>query len=215
MGAWGHDAGIQELGRCPDHWDHDGGRGADGHLRPRPDRGGSFAQPARAAAGRDHPFLGVRGYLRGRACVAQVALFDAVTGRTYLLSEGPDTQYTASIVKADILAFWLHRYQRHPGTIPASIPYSIRYLMTNMITVSDNVAATSLFYFGGGCAALTRFDTLVPTRHTDVGLRDADVLRLGQHRPLLPPPIRWLSSALSPTPARFYSDDARAYASGS
>ena len=38
-----------------------------------------------------------------------------------------------------------------------------------MITVSDNVAATSLFYFGGGCTALTLFNTLIPTRHTEVG----------------------------------------------
>ena len=131
---------------------------------------GSFAEPARAAsASRGHPFLGVRAYLSGRAGIAQVALFDAVTGRTYLLSDGPEPQYTASIVKADILALWLRRYQRRPGAIPAGIPYSIRYLMTNMITVSDNVAATSLFYFGGGCTALTRFNMLIPTRHTDVG----------------------------------------------
>jgi len=134
---------------------------------------GPLTSSARAGvavtAGRGHPFRGVRGYLRSRDGVAQVAVFDAVTGRTYLLSEGPDTQYTASIVKPDILALWLRRYQRRPGTIPAGIPYSIRYLMTNMITASDNVAATSLFYFGGGCAALTRFNTLIPTRHTAVG----------------------------------------------
>ena len=41
--------------------------------------------------------------------------------------------------------------------------------MGDMITVSDNVAATGLFYFGGGCHALTLFDTLIPTRHTSVG----------------------------------------------
>jgi hypothetical protein len=98
-----------------------------------------------------------------------VAVFDKVTGKTYVLSDGRETQYTASIVKADILAMWLRRYQRKPGTIPSSIPYSIRYLMTSMITMSDNVAATSLFYFGGGCTALTRFNTLIPTRDTAVG----------------------------------------------
>jgi len=124
---------------------------------------------AAGVAGPGSPLRGVLAYLRGRDGVAQVAVFDAVTGRTYLLSDGPDTQYTASTVKADILALWLRRYQRKPGTIPASIPYSIRYLMTSMITASDNVAATSLFYFGGGCAALTRFNTLIPTRDTTVG----------------------------------------------
>ena len=131
----------------------------------------SAAVPAAVAGvrGSGDPLSGVLAYLRGRAGVAQVAVFDQITGRIYLLSDGPDPQYTASIVKPDIAAMWLRRYQRRPGTIPANIPYSIRYLLTNMITVSDNVAATSLFYFGGGCAALTRFNTLIPTRHTVVG----------------------------------------------
>jgi hypothetical protein len=72
-------------------------------------------------------------------------------------------------VKADIMALWLWRYQSRPGTIPGSMPYSIRYLLQNMITMSDNVAATSLFYFSGGCTTLTLFNTLIPARHTRVG----------------------------------------------
>lgn len=40
--------------------------------------------------------------------------------------------------------------------------------MTNMITMSDNSAATGLFYFGGGCVALTAFNRLIPTRRTSV-----------------------------------------------
>jgi len=101
--------------------------------------------------------------------VVQVAVYDRSTGRTSLLSTGGATQYTASIVKADILAMWLRRYQRHATPIPGGIPFSVKYLMTNMITMSDNVAATSLFYFGGGCTALTAFNTLIPTRATTVG----------------------------------------------
>jgi beta-lactamase class A len=128
---------------------------------------GSAGRPqSRPAAG---PFTGVLSYLRSREGVAQVALFDKVTGRTYLLSDGTDTQYTASIVKADILAMWLRRYQSRPGTVPASIPFSVKYLMEHMITMSDNVAATSLFYFGGGCVALSLFNRLIPTRSTRVG----------------------------------------------
>jgi hypothetical protein len=132
---------------------------------------GGPAGPASPAggAGRAGPLAGVRRYLRSRTGVAQVALFDRATGRTYLVSDGRATQYTASIVKADILASWLRRFQSRPGTIPDSIPFSIKYLMQNMITMSDNAAATGLFYFGGGCTALTRFNTLIPTRHTDVG----------------------------------------------
>jgi hypothetical protein len=130
--------------------------------------------PAQLAAGTaslrgGNPLRGVRAYLSTRKGVAQVAVFDKRTGRTYVLSTGRATQYTASVVKVDILAMWLRRYQHRPGTIPANIPYSVRYLMTPMITMSDNVAATSLFYFGGGCRALTQFNTLIPTRHTNVG----------------------------------------------
>jgi hypothetical protein len=67
------------------------------------------------------------------------------------------------------MALWLWRYQSRTGTIPANMPYSIRYLLQNMITMSDNVAATSLFYFSGGCSTLTLFNTLIPARHTRVG----------------------------------------------
>jgi hypothetical protein len=115
------------------------------------------------------PLRGIRRYLRTRKGIAQVALFDKVTGQTYLLANGTATQYTASIVKADILARWLWRYQSKPGTIPANMPYSIRYLLQNMITMSDNAAATSLFYFSGGCTTLTLFNTLIPTHRTEVG----------------------------------------------
>ncbi|MGH3398491.1 MAG: serine hydrolase [Streptosporangiaceae bacterium] len=120
------------------------------------------------------PLAGVASYLRTRSGVVQVALYNRRNGRTYLLQTAGATQYTASIVKADILARWLRRYQSKPGVIPASIPYSIRYLMTNMITMSDNSAATGLFYFGGGCTALTRFNTLIPTRDTTVGCETPD-----------------------------------------
>lgn len=120
------------------------------------------------AVGSD-PFRGVCEYLAGREGVVQAALFDRNNGNTYLLSNGDDTQYTASIVKVDILAKWLHVYQRHKVAIPAGIPYSIQYLMQRMIENSDNAAATALFYFGGGCKALTRFNNLIPLTHTTVG----------------------------------------------
>lgn len=114
------------------------------------------------------PLRGVADYLLTRKGVVQVALFDKLTGQTHLFTEGPAPQYTASIVKADILAMWLKQYQSSPGPIAAAIPYSIQYLMQNMITMSDNVAATSLFYFGGGCAKLTEFNTLIPATETKV-----------------------------------------------
>src|SRR5258705_11101364 len=85
------------------------------------------------------PLHGVARYLRTRHGVAQVALFNKLTGRTYLLSGGRDTQYTASIVKADIMALWLWRSQSRPGTIPATMPSSIRTLLTNRIPITTNV----------------------------------------------------------------------------
>jgi Beta-lactamase enzyme family len=151
---------------------HLGGRPATGGTQAAPRLPGAGALPVRNAAAarrRGGPLHGVGRYLRTRQGVAQVALFNRATGRTYLLRGGPDVQYTASIVKADIMALWLWRYQSRPGTIPASMPYSIRYLLQNMITMSDNVAATSLFYFSGGCTTLTLFNTLIPVRHTRVG----------------------------------------------
>jgi hypothetical protein len=162
------------------------------------------------AAGSAHPLRGVLAYLRGRIGVAQVAVFDAVTGRTYLLSDGSDTQYTASIVKPDILAMWLRRYQRGPGAIPASIPYSIRYLMTNMITMSDNAAATALFYFGGGCAALTRFNRLVPTRHTEVGCQSPTYYGWGNTTTTAADQAAIIRAIAYP--GRVLNADARAYA---
>ena len=141
-----------------------------GHEAGRlPVAGALPAKNVAAASRLTGPLHGVRRYLRTRQGVAQVALFSKLTGRTYLLQGGPDTQYTASIVKADIMALWLRRYQSRAGTIPDNMPYSIRYLLQNMITMSDNVAATSLFYFSGGCGTLTLFNTLIPTRHTRVG----------------------------------------------
>jgi hypothetical protein len=131
------------------------------------------AAPARLTgtqAGATAALRTARAYLRTRDGSVQVALYDRTTGLTYLARSGRRaTQYTASIVKVDILAEWLRSYQFRRDPIPAALPYSIKYLMTNMITMSDNVAATSLFYFGGGCQRLTRFNRLIPTRHTVVG----------------------------------------------
>jgi hypothetical protein len=115
------------------------------------------------------PLRGICNYLDGRDGVVQAALWDQRAGRLYRLSNGDDTQYTASIVKVDILAKWLRSYTRQGTAIPQDIPYSIKYLMQRMIQNSDNAAATSLFYFGGGCDALRKFNRLIPMADTKVG----------------------------------------------
>jgi hypothetical protein len=134
--------------------------------------GGAVRPPGPAPASLSHgdPLRGIAAYLRTRIGSEQVAVYDRTTGRTYLLANGPRLpQYTASIVKADILAMWLWRYKTTPGTIPANVPYSIKYLMQAMITASDNAATTGLFHFAGGCTALTLFNTLIPTHGTKIG----------------------------------------------
>jgi hypothetical protein len=103
-----------------------------------------------------------------------VALFNKNNGETYLLSNGDDTQYTASMVKVDVLAMWLHNYQTMGTKIPDDVPYSIKYLMGLMIDMSDNAATTGLFYFAGGCDALTGFNALIPLKSTKVGCQTPD-----------------------------------------
>lgn len=120
-------------------------------------------------AGTAAPFDGVCDYLAGREGVVQAAIFDDKTDQTYLLTTGDDVQYTASIVKVDILAKWLNGYQRRGVKIPDEIPFSIRYLMGRMIQNSDNAATTGLFHFGGGCRTLTSFNRLIPMNDTKVG----------------------------------------------
>lgn len=120
-------------------------------------------------AGTQTPFDGVCDYLTTRDGVFQAAIFDNQRNQTYVLTTGDDVQYTASIVKVDVLARWLNAYQRQGVKIPAEIPYAIRYLMGRMIQNSDNAATTGLFHFGGGCRALTTFNRLFPLNDTKVG----------------------------------------------
>jgi hypothetical protein len=95
---------------------------------------------------------------------------------------------TGSIVKVDILAEWLHRYQQRRTRIPAEIPYSIQYLMQQMIEFSDNAAATALFYFHGGCKTLTRFNVMFPLRATQIGCQTRSYYGWGNTRQ--PHPIK-------------------------
>ena len=148
----------------------------------------AWAGESRAARGTctdPGPLDGVCDYLMDRKGVVQVALFDQKTGRFAQLSEGDAPQYTASIVKVDILAHWLRRFQKGDVNIPNGIPYSIRYLMQRMIQNSDSAAATSLFYFGGGCDALTRFNARIPMNDTDVACETPNYYGWATRRPRL------------------------------
>jgi hypothetical protein len=163
------------------------------------------------AAGSAGPLAGVCDYLDGREGVVQVALFDDETGNLYRLSNGDDTQLTASIVKVDILARWLRSYDKRGAHFPEDIPYSIQYLMQRMIENSDNAAATSLFHFGGGCDALTRFNTLIPLRATKVGCESPTYYGWGNTETTAVDQVRLMKLFAYGNPGGVLGADARIY----
>lgn len=138
-------------------------------IQPR--QGAGTCTTSTAPSGVPSPnFLGqICSYLAGRHGVVQVAVYDTHTGASYFASDGQNKQLTGSVAKVDILAQWLHSYQRSRTRIPGGIPYSIQYVMQSMIEMSDNAAATALFYFHGGCKTLMRFNATVPMTTTRVG----------------------------------------------
>lgn len=165
---------------------------------------------ASAHQGKD-PFKGVCSYLDGREGVVQVALFDKTNNKTYLLSNGDNTQYTASIAKVDILGTWLRRFEKRGTAIPGGIPYSIRFLMEQMIEHSDNSAATGLFYFGGGCKAVSRFNRLIPLNATEVGCQTPTYYGWGNTTTTAADQVALMKVFAYGKPRRVLGSDARAY----
>ncbi len=157
------------------------------------------------------PLDGICEYLEGREGVVQVALFDNTTRRSYRLSTGDQRQYTASIVKVDILAKWLRELQTRRGTIPGNVPYSLRYLMQNMIQHSDNVAATALFFFGGGCRALTRFNRLIPLPATVVACETQNYYGWGNTTTTAADQVDLMRLFAYGRPRRVLGENARSY----
>ncbi len=95
----------------------------------------------------------VTNYLAQRAGTVTAAVYDANTGATWVLN--PDQiQITASIVKVDIMATAFAEAEAQDQPVP---PAQIA-LMYPMIEVSDNNAATALWYDVGGAPAVTAFN---------------------------------------------------------
>lgn len=163
------------------------------------------------AVGHVGPLKGVCRYLHGREGVVQVALFNRKTHKTYVLSNGSNTQYTASIVKVDILAMWLRHFEQDRASIPAQIPYSIQYLMERMIEASDNAAATGLFYFPGGCKSLTKFNRLIPLKDTDVGCESPTYYGWGNTTTSATDQVALMKTFAYGKPRGVLGQDARAY----
>src|ERR1022692_4666579 len=95
----------------------------------------------------------LRGYLAGRSGHVTAALYDARTKKTWLLHP-QFAQYTASIVKVEIMGTALHEAAAAGRDLPASEAA----LMPSMIENSDNDSATALLSDVGGPSAIARFD---------------------------------------------------------
>jgi beta-lactamase class A len=128
---------------------------------PRTARTSPPAQAATVARPAVSPFAGLGRYLARRAGRITAALYDARTGRTWLLHPAV-SQYTASIVKVEIMGTALREAQSAGGGLPAAEAG----LLPPMIENSDNDAATTLLGDVGGAEAVTRFDQSAGMRHT-------------------------------------------------
>ncbi|HWE67889.1 MAG TPA: serine hydrolase, partial [Acidimicrobiales bacterium] len=95
----------------------------------------------------------VTAYLAQRAGSVTAAVYDANTGRTWLLNPGA-VQVTASIVKVDIMATAFEEAQQRGQPIPPAQAA----LMVPMIEVSDNSAATALWNDVGGPSAIAAYN---------------------------------------------------------
>jgi len=110
------------------------------------------ASPPRADAS---PFNSrrLRAYLAGRSGHVTAALYDARTKKTWLYHP-QFAQYTASIVKVEIMGTALHEAEAAGRDLPAAEAA----LMPSMIENSDNDSATTLLQDVGGPRAIARFD---------------------------------------------------------
>jgi hypothetical protein len=98
--------------------------------------------------------LGLRSYLASRSGHVAAALYNPRTRRTWLLHPRSAPQFTASIVKVEIMGTAL-REAEAAGT---GLPVTERALMPSMIENSDNDSATALLHAVGGPSAVARFD---------------------------------------------------------
>lgn len=99
----------------------------------------------------DDPFRIAKGYVRTRRGRVTAAAEDLRTGRIWTLGDGTP-QPEASVVKLDILQTLLARR-------PGGLPPAQRALAREMITVSDNDAATALWNAAGGAAGIGAYNT--------------------------------------------------------
>ena len=135
--------------------DTPGTRASQPTTSPRPATPPAPAPRASARRAAASPFTSrrLRGYLAGRAGHVTAALYDARTKKTWLLHPR-SAQYTASIVKVEIMGAALHEAE----AAGRDLPPAEAALMPSMIENSDNDSATTLLQDVGGPSAIARFD---------------------------------------------------------
>lgn len=99
-------------------------------------------------------------YLAGRSGNVTAALYDKRTNQTWVYHSGV-LEYTASIVKVEIMGTLLHRAQS--GQPLSSTEQSE---LTSMIEASDNTSASNLLADVGGPPAVQQFDNLAGLKDT-------------------------------------------------
>jgi hypothetical protein len=115
--------------------------------------------PAAGARQRTDPLGGAAAsYLAGRSGSVLAAVYDIGSGQTWTLGHGRP-QAEASVVKLDILETLL---AQHRGGLPAGD----QALARQMITGSDNDAATSLWGVVGGASAIHSYNATAGLTHT-------------------------------------------------
>jgi len=106
----------------------------------------------------------IGGYLQARDSDINAAVYNLDTGQLSLYRPGA-VEYTASVVKVDILATLLHQAEQQ-GT---KITVEEQDLATTMIENSDDDAATDLWDDIGQQTGLASFDSLIPLPDTVPG----------------------------------------------
>jgi hypothetical protein len=106
----------------------------------------------------------ITSYLAGRSGDGTAALYNLTTGATSLWRPGA-VEYTASIVKVDILATLLHQSQEQRSPLSDEE----QDLATTMIEQSDDDAASDLWDDIGQQGGLATFNSLIPLPQTSPG----------------------------------------------
>lgn len=109
------------------------------------------------------PFASLASYVATRPGVVTAAVYDRRTGKTWVFHRGV-REDTASIVKVEIMGAALKQAQ----TAGSPLPGTELALMTTMIEISDNNAATELLKDDGGPPAVQSFDRSAGMARTTV-----------------------------------------------